>query len=566
MPEELPQGASRVREGLGTLQLLITVLAAALSLATAALGGYLSWQQGKIKTQQDEILKAQEEIKRKQSELALHTQTTAQTEKFVQIAESYLDKLTIEKRQKEAIQIDLFDAIALATVSAEGKSDRAKLEHMPLSIALATQNVDALGLIGIADDRRETWLGLAKVSGDPNVRITAMTALARTSGRDPMDHLLKIYELSDWLSNGDTLNKAIEQLSVVIAVMKGDSNPDKFRDAKPLVPLVNRLEELRTAFASQAAALGGDKQKTEIALQNESRVKEALKLLRSSPGPAAAVAEVGPSTRECIDLWLQSDPAHARELKDWWRTKGFRGDAVALVREDGNSDRRDVFINEKHVACGEIVPPPPPPPPPPAPPDSRLASLLTDLKSDNADKRREVRDALANSVDPEVTDQLLAALLVEGSNYRVRIGVASSLYSTRRQIVVTDAGKAAALVALIGDDDELVRKYSSETLMKLTDPPTVALVHGELRKLVDPSRPASPNAMYNAVVVLGTWLRVLPASLQGEKAGIEGDLRELQKKLKGDRNWEHTAKLIDEMLRLKEAGRQAAAAVAQTGQ
>ncbi len=555
------KSGSHFREGLGTIQLLITVLAAALSLLTAGLGGYLSWQQGKIKTQQDNILKAQQEIKRKQDELTLHTQTTAETEKFVQIAESYLDKLTIDKRQKEAILIDLFDAIALATVSAEGKSDRGKLEHMPLSIALATQNVDALGLIGIAEDRRETWLGLAKVSGDPNVRITAMTALARTSGSDPMGHLLKIYELSDWLSNGDTLNAALLQLSVVITVMKGDSNPDKFRDAKPLVPLVNRLEELRTAFATQAAALGGDKQKIEVALQNESRVKEALKLLRSSPGPLAGASDTGSSTLQCVGAWLDADPAHARELKDWWKSKGYRGDGVLLIEETDNGGKRDLLIKEKNIVCGDIVPPPPPPPP-----DSALAAVLVNLKSDDTETRRETREKLASSTDPGATDQLLDALLAEGSNYRIRIGVASALYSTRRPIVVNDPAKAAALVALIGDDDELVRKYASESLMKLTDPPTVTLVHGELRKLIDQPRPGSPNAMYNAVVVLGTWLRILPTSLQSEKVAIEQDLNQLQKKLKGDRNWEHTSKLIDDMLRLKEAGRQAAAVVAQTGQ
>ena len=65
---------------------------------------------------------------------------------------------------------------------------------------------------------------------------------------------------------------------------------------------------------------------------------------------------------------------------------------------------------------------------------------------------------------------------------------------------------------LIGDDDVLIRKYTYRSLMKLTDPGTVKLVH-DGRRIIQNRASASPNAVYNAVVVLGTWLRILPVEL-----------------------------------------------------
>jgi hypothetical protein len=115
------------------------------------------------------------------------------------------------------------------------------------------------------------------------------------------------------------------------------------------------------------------------------------------------------------------------------------------------------------------------------------------------------------------------------------------------------------LVKLIGDDDQLIRKYASESLMKLTDPGTVNLVHGELRRIIQNRASVPSNAVYNAVVVLGTWLRILPSNLQAERASINSELLALKSQLQKDRNWSNTAALIDEMLRLSVATRQAAA-------
>lgn len=121
-------------------QLLITLMTAAFSL-------YLNVQQNKIKEQQDQI-------KTNQERLAYAVANKGEIEKFVKQITSYMGEasnlqLNIPKPQQEAIIIDLLDAQALANVSQEGKTDSQKILHTPLWLALATGNVEALGLLVI---------------------------------------------------------------------------------------------------------------------------------------------------------------------------------------------------------------------------------------------------------------------------------------------------------------------------------------------------------------------------------------------------------------------------------
>lgn len=191
-----------------------------------------------------------------------------QTEKFTKIAEDYLKRLTLTDAQREAIQINLLDAIALATVSATGETDKKKLEEMPLSIALATHNVEALGLIGSAEARRDAWLRMAGMSGDPMVRITAMTALARTGPGHPVEHLVRIYDLSGHLTDERTLDDAIEQMMYVVGIMERDSNPERFRESADLKGVRERLSNLRTLLPQAAANADADTVKKHLARAN----------------------------------------------------------------------------------------------------------------------------------------------------------------------------------------------------------------------------------------------------------------------------------------------------------
>ena len=193
-------------------QLLITVLTAGFSL-------YISVQQHTIKERLDDLTVEQQQIKTQQDALTLVVSRKAETEKFVERTLAYVEKLSIsEAKQREAIIINLLDAVALATVS-----------------------VEALGLIGKDDPRR-----------------TAMEALARASASRPLEALLEVYTLSEELNNADTLDHAIEQIGRIVRVMGRHPDPAQFREDDRVAPVIARLDALRTSLAAGAVTLGGD--------------------------------------------------------------------------------------------------------------------------------------------------------------------------------------------------------------------------------------------------------------------------------------------------------------------
>lgn len=71
---------------------------------------------------------------------------------------------------------------------------------------------------------------------------------------------------------------------------------------------------------------------------------------RLDPEVYAAAFEDSAQTR-CIETWLNADPGHPKELKEWWTGKGFKGNGVLLIAGQGNSDKRDLLIKEKSIAC-----------------------------------------------------------------------------------------------------------------------------------------------------------------------------------------------------------------------
>lgn len=500
--DALPAPPSPAPSRLARTQVWFSALAALVSTIAGIIGVFVKLQQDHLATIQKEIqvqqenlvteqkriANEQESIKTAQLQLTLHTDTAKQTQDFTKIAEDYLKLLSIEdKKQLEAIHIDLLDAIALATVSSTGKPDPRKLEEMPLSLALATHNVEALGLIGLEDERRKTWLRMASNSGDPAVRGTAMAALARSSAVDPVNHLQRIFELSANLTDEETLDEALRQICYVVGVMERNSNPERFRDDANLKPVADRLIAMRTGLPSGSAQVAADPATTKKAVQRA----------------------------EMVD-----------------RAAGFFQTA-----NRGNSSLFSLFRSDQA--------------PPPTPvPNAELTQVVEGLKADDTANRQRTRDTLSQKVDSAGVGIAFDALLVDPASYRVRIGVATALWNAKQPVIIADDQQAAALVTLIGDDDVLVRKYASESLMKLTDRDTVRRVQTELLKVIRnrDKAPKNPNAVYNAVVILGTWLRILPPSLNDSKKAIAQDLVALQKELAGSVDWKNTSRLVGEML------------------
>jgi predicted Zn-ribbon and HTH transcriptional regulator len=500
--------AGRFRSLVSNGQLLLTLVTAAFSL-------YLSWQQSNLQKkqadldiEQKKITVAQSEIKTKQDELAYIVSTKAETEKWAERTLAYVEKLpSIPAAKKEAIIIDLLDAIALANASEQGATDRQKFLQTSSWIALATGNVEALGLIGNANNQRDVWFNLATGSGDATVRTTAMEALARSSASKPLEYLKKIYELSEELNNNDILESALEQIGRVVRVMERDPDPAQFREDDRIKPLVARLEVLRTSLAASAATPGLEAKaaaERRSTLQRQAQgVERALAFLRGSRA-AIAVSDEDvrqiTSARDTFNVLFNAWDA----APDSEKGKAALADAKAILgklRPNNQLDGKAVFeALDEEIQQAE-------------PGSAQLTkiravfdvkSLIEGLKSTDTDTRRQSRQALANVNDPKATDQLLQELLADKTSYRVRLGVASALYQAKQLIVIVDKNHVRALVELIGDDDVLIRKYASESLMKLTDPETVKLVYDELQRIF---RIAHRPRLMRSITLSLCWVR-----------------------------------------------------------
>lgn len=178
-----------------------------------------------------------------------------------------------------------------------------------------------------------------------------------------------------------------------------------------------------------------------------------------------------------------------------------------------------------------------------------LAANIEALKSADVDVRRNARLQLAKGGAANVSP-LLAALRADADNYRLKIGITFSLSKMSDAVSITKAEDASLLVRLAGDDDADVRQYASEFLMRLSDHESIKAVLPELQAAIDRERNApvaNGNAVYNSVVILGTWMRTLPGSLSPEKAAIANYLKDLQPKLTAKANWDKTQALIKEL-------------------
>ena len=85
--------------------------------------------------------------------------------------------------------------------------------------------------------------------------------------------------------------------------------------------------------------------------------------------------------------------------------------------------------------------------------------------------------------------------------------------------------------------------------MRLADTKSVNAVYPELQKAIDQAQAVpqpDENGVFNAVVVLGTWMRTLPDSLAANKKTIAEYLANLASKLPKDK-WGKTLAVIKEL-------------------
>lgn len=132
------------------------------------------------------------------------------------------------------------------------------------------------------------------------------------------------------------------------------------------------------------------------------------------------------------------------------------------------------------------------------------------------------------------------------------------------QPIRLDADGAAVVTSLLGSGDRDTRQNAAEFLMKLDDPESVTRAFDAVRAVVVKRDDA--NAVYNAVIVMGTWMRILPEDLTRDGRPLWKEvgttLRAARAELERDtaKHWDRTIAAIDELLKnARESKRRAAA-------
>ncbi len=212
--------------------------------------------------------------------------------------------------------------------------------------------------------------------------------------------------------------------------------------------------------------------------------------------------------------------------------KGYRKRINRLLRSDtlmGDNVKRVVKTKTK-----------------PAETDSFILNLIVDLESADKHVRRAARNRLV-ILGQEAVSPILGALKKDPDNYRIKMGGAYVLFLMDPPPKIQKKKSMERIIHLIGDNDELIRKYSTDCLAKMHDPASINVACEIFGDAFAKGKEKDGNLVYNAVVVLGEWHSSEPEF--GSK--IETLLQDLRVTLDQDTimEWPKTIKRIDKVLR-----------------
>jgi hypothetical protein len=391
-----------------------------------------------------------------------------------------------DKKHKEAIMFDLLDLMSDADAEmVQDAANKRRRLAVPLQLALVTGNDEFLVHAASRDPKRQVWLDLAKESASPAVRATALLALGHLcesmSSQDQTGALGLLGHIRGLSDNLRNEHTRPGGLAALTTLVGVmASDPDRYRDDSIVRKAYDDVRSANLDIVKQDVEVGN---------------------LRAAGGGTADLVKA-----------LQA------ALRAFERL-GLKG------------------IEAREVAAAA-------PTPTSGSPDPQIQQALSQMRSEASEDRHRAREQIAAVGNGAVAD-LVAELRKDPDDYRVQLGVASSLFRMSQPVSIPPA-YAPDVVRLIGADSPMVRKYAAEFLMKCYDPATVAAAHASLSRIIA-NRDTAANAenlVYNAVVVLGTWLRTLPSE-SPEREAIRKQLGDLEKKLTP--KWAKTTKVIKEL-------------------
>jgi len=498
---------------LDTAQLIITIITAAFALK-------LNYVQGQLSTR---------------------IQREGITQTYAEKILSNLDKLKLDTEQRGTVIIDMLDIITEANLNTGEKpfTDLERQQLIPLRLALATHDADLIAHIGTSKPKLKLWTDAAIESGNEDIKRTAIKALAQIGRyRGSIAELetfrfcvKKILEISEDFARSALAQDAIEQFSALLAVTA--KVPILLEDDQ-LKGLIQRGRDALIIVASNSIKENAEQQ-SQRPLATPSPSPPALKPTAFRDPEGGSKPNAFQAIAYTIDNLNPSDDKTATTAESSRRLQVASAAPntiyKALRQVDDLNLKKDVVSRPTSTASKNVA-----------------AGDIEALKSDDVQVRRKARDDLAAGGAGNVP-LLLKALREQPNDYRIKVGVSFTLSKINEPVSITDPADAASLVRLIGDAEPEVRQYASESLMRLADAKSVNAVYPELQKAIDQAQ-AMPqpneNAVFNAVVVLGTWMRTLPDSLGANKKTIADYLDNLASKLPKDK-WGKTLAVLKEL-------------------
>jgi len=471
-----------------------------------------------------------------QGELSRRIQREGITQTYAEKILGNLDKLKMDPEQRGTVIIDMLDIITSANINTGERpyTDSERQQLIPLRLALATHDADLIAHIGTNAEKRKMWTDTAIQSGNNEIKRTAIRALAQIGRYRARETELetfrfcveKILEISEDFAREPISEEAMQQFALMAEVAE---KVPSLLENPPLKALMQRGRTALILIAGRAIKERAEEQQ----IQPPEPTPPP-----SGPRPTALQNSRQRNDMDGLQTVLYRETDSRLTTHRTAQSGGPNTFLLASVLDTAQQALKRVDrLNLKQEVDKPLTPK-----------MTDLSTIIAALKDDDAEKRRKAREALAKAGAANVP-QLLAALRAEPDNHRIKVGVSFSLSKISEPVTITKAEDADLFVKLTGDDEAEVRQYASEFLMRLSDRDSLNVVIPRFQAVITRERAVpSPNgnAVYNAVVVLGTWMRTLPAGLSVEKDAIAQYLRELQPQLTRDTNWSKTIALINE--------------------
>lgn len=522
MGDEAKAPAENKEQGSGTVMKVLKGMNLLATTVLAVLAFFFEQKQKAIERTQNEIKTKLEE---QGKQLENRTRQEAITQTYTDKIFAHLGDLKLESADYSGMVIDLFDMITEANINAEPFKNVQRQELMPLRMALLTGNDDILTNIGFAPEKRKLWVDFARQSRNDKVRATALRALGK----------IGVYARHE--SQLEELRLCIK---AILDISEGFGRLTIYDDARDAIDGLTDVIVKEPILLDDNELAGLFK---EVTLRLASTRSEMLR--QSPPQPSSPPGHSSQPPRTSYQFGSPgSFYVPVTNLASYRAPILLAVDAGRRLREtDATLDKLGKLNLYEQAA--------PPAATPSRDTDAKIGELLKKLYSDNAQERLDARAGLT-ALGPAALKPLLNMLQMGTLDPRLKVSLSYALYQVPQPVVITGARDIEVLTKLLGDDQAEVRQYISEFLMKLSDGDTVRAFRSALLAIPRDDASKTGNAVYNAIVILGTWMRVLPPELDDLKQSIRQDLERLGPAFSGDQ-WKKTRDLVDEMNALAKA-------------